>query len=432
MILINVLNNKKGAISIVTILILSVLISVFLFLMLEYTANIKIKHEVSNSIDYATRKALFQLDEIKLKNGDLNILEDEANQIIKDVLIHDFNLNSDLSPTEMSNIQTPFIKTYIWNNYDESGFLFVTDEGIEYTLYEPSVMVYIEAKPKTTFGKMTDALITKDVKKSINFKYNKEIPLNIWETTDTSTNGINFYMEGVVNPYYFNDDNPFENKQWIFDKIPMLADSKFFYAFDFKDNQFRMNNATVTMNIDGVDKNGDFYRYSEDQNINNQILGGDLILDEVESTESFLSGWKITNPYSTDIVVSWIGIGGSGKVVAKADTDTYFQINGNIIIAFTYGRLLTNGINFNFEPVLNPSPYPFVDNNNGEDVVNNRTVYRSGFIIPKDAPKDANISIKIDAEGFLPDSQGDITTYSFNEASVGYVQDNIHNMLLVK
>lgn len=147
--------NKKGYISLYTILWLSVFVPFLIFIFVQFTLMVKQIVTYKNICDNAASSAVTYLDEDLIPDGIIKIRENDAKKAAKDIIISSLNLNENLTVNSNSIIpKDPTIVIEVYNDVPESG-LTITKFNNKIKITKPSVIVtgefptYTRAKIKS-------------------------------------------------------------------------------------------------------------------------------------------------------------------------------------------------------------------------------------------------------------------------------------------
>lgn len=153
--------NNKGFMSIHAILWIVVLFPLLMFVTIDLNYFIHEDFRLKAITDNACSSAITMLNEEKIKEGILEVNQQEAEEIVKKILKKDLVLNEDMSPTIYSNLnETPNINVQVYNNVPPSGMEVNTPAG-KVTLKKTSVIVYAEYPVKGLFFKNLTVTIKK-------------------------------------------------------------------------------------------------------------------------------------------------------------------------------------------------------------------------------------------------------------------------------
>lgn len=423
------MNNKKGFISVVALLIFSGLFIMIMFVGYQYTIAIEIKQKMINVSDEVAEISAFRLEESSLSNGILEFDEIRVRQQVEDILKDTFFLNDDLTPLSYSTLkETPTIIISYFDNPSVMGVPYSLPEGYEFTPETSSIVVQVEYTADLLFftrdlNVQTVAIAEVDFKKSTE---GLSIVLNPQTEED-----ILLTLEGVVNPYRFSGS--FFPLMWDFSPLPLASGGKINFSAKFKDENFIPNNVTGTVKVEGVKEDGSMYLNVFDIPMYSVINGRNLITSTYPTPDASISVYKITNPYSFDIPVNWINISSlgssTGKLIASASGDTFFEVPESIIlITYTHGKLLTNGISFGNTTIETPRDYIAVDNNGGS-FIDSGLLVSSQFIVPDDAPDGSVVSIWINSDG--KDVNGTELTYQMPSRVIGVTEHNMKDIIIL-
>lgn len=146
--------NKKGFTSIYMILWMAVLIPFFLFIFMDLTYYVSEHIRLKSITDNAAASAVTQINEDLVKFGTLEIDNTKANEVAKEIIIRNLNLNDDFSPAETNKTmsQSPTIDIRVFNTFLESGYEYETPIG-KVLLKKPSVVIYAEYPVEGLFFK---------------------------------------------------------------------------------------------------------------------------------------------------------------------------------------------------------------------------------------------------------------------------------------
>ena len=138
-------NNKKGFLSLFTIIMLSVLLPFLIFVFVTFTNMIQNVIYFKNVSDNAASSAVVLLNETKLQDGILYINETQAIARAKEVIAKELNLDADLSPNENSKVyEKPNVEVLVYNDVPTEGLEIMTRFGKKIKVYKPSVIVVAE------------------------------------------------------------------------------------------------------------------------------------------------------------------------------------------------------------------------------------------------------------------------------------------------
>ena len=150
-------SEQRGAVSLFVILMLTVLFPMFLFMTVEFPHLANTHRRLKNSIDNAASSAILCLDESQLSLGNIIVTETCANNVIKQILAHNYGLNpTTLEPLSYSQLtKTPRIVVRVINNPSGTVRVRMPDESLsdadkfdDIYVDETSVVVYVEMQFK--------------------------------------------------------------------------------------------------------------------------------------------------------------------------------------------------------------------------------------------------------------------------------------------
>lgn len=146
------LKRKEGWATLVVIFVLSSILPVFLFFFVELNYLFGVKDQSQYIADNIASSAVRSIDQEKLKDIQIEIVEEEAVQTATDLFRASYRLNGDLSTGSRSNLrEDPVLKVYVVNEVTQPGMPYVTDEGFQIDINRPTVIVYTSVKPKGVF-----------------------------------------------------------------------------------------------------------------------------------------------------------------------------------------------------------------------------------------------------------------------------------------
>lgn len=163
------LKNKKGFVSIYVIIGLAVLLPFMFFVSIDMPNHMSMNRKIKNTLDNAVSTAITCLDETSVTNGSLVINTQEAEARAKEVIKKSFGLNDDMTVNENSLISdTPTIRFKVINNPNAEP-TYSTPNG-EYTIKNPSVIIYAEIPVKGLFLYKTEVTIKHTAISQVQFK----------------------------------------------------------------------------------------------------------------------------------------------------------------------------------------------------------------------------------------------------------------------
>ena len=167
------LKDEKGWASLLTIMVLSVMLPIFLFFYVELNHYYKEKDKLDHITQNMASSAVRQLDEIALEKGEIVIDENDAKEVAELIMRQSYNLNSNLVPSSNSSLlSTPDVKIYVLNTPNES----IKIDSHTITADKPTVVVVTAVKPTNIFFKkfitlrslyMYEAELTEEGKKKV-------------------------------------------------------------------------------------------------------------------------------------------------------------------------------------------------------------------------------------------------------------------------
>ncbi|MDF2879450.1 MAG: hypothetical protein K0R54_7 [Clostridiaceae bacterium] len=430
----NLLRDKSGSISIVTVILVSILLPLLLFIYVEFNYSLTIKERCQIINDNIASSAIMSIDETNLQDGMLEIDDIKAEEIATKLMAESYYLNSDLTLNNDSLLrEEPELKVYVVNETSDYGTEFVTDEGYKFMIYNPSVIVYTNVKPRgIIFDKAIElqSLTVKQVQfdKSESQKSITSSPVN---------GNITFYVDEVINPYEFNEDNPFEPVMWNFTKLPLSAGTNLSFSANVNDINLEVNSVNARIRITGTDYNKNFLI---PMSATETIVANKLSLSTNPTPSSDISTWVIYNPYSKKIAVDWFNITrlSGGKVFANPKGYTYFEtpigfLGSTVLLVTVNGKSISNGL-LTATKIIAPRSYVPVDNNNASGFSNVSSNYLGNFLLPENIPNNAQVYISIEARGTNNNNNLSETRYFPSlgaEAQFGYIQNNINELIKI-
>lgn len=143
--------NKKGAISIYTIILLSFLLPFLMFTAIDINHYMQQNRKLKNVVDNSASSAITMINESKLSYGEIEIDSREASDVVSRVVKETLYLNDDLTPKDVSVLkERPEINVYVVNNPSVTGTDLSTPIGTV-KVKNPSVVVYGKFKVKGLF-----------------------------------------------------------------------------------------------------------------------------------------------------------------------------------------------------------------------------------------------------------------------------------------
>ncbi|NMA49308.1 MAG: hypothetical protein GX947_06000 [Tissierellia bacterium] len=219
-----------------------------------------------NYNDNIALSAISSIDKNYMSQGLLRINEDDAVEIAEKVFISNYYLNDDFSIKDFSPVSnTPLLKTYIIN---ETNTNFTTDEGVEFFIKNPTVIIYTECKPK---GMIVSRNITLK-NYSIYEVFFKESPTQLIISSENRFIDLNISMKEIVNPYRFNNTHTFNEIDWYFPTIPMSSGGSF--VFGLKSDNYNVQNFEGIAEFRGINNDNSEYLFLKpfSSEENNDIL----------------------------------------------------------------------------------------------------------------------------------------------------------------
>lgn len=149
----NKMKEKNGWFTILMLLTLTAMFPIFLFFFVELNYYYAEKDQAVDIADNISSSAVRSLDTyLELENGvyveKYEINDTEAQTVARELFKANYSLNDDLTPTTHSHQQSnPTLKVYTVN---QSGS-FTTDEGFQWNVTRPTVIVYTATQPKGLF-----------------------------------------------------------------------------------------------------------------------------------------------------------------------------------------------------------------------------------------------------------------------------------------
>ena len=153
----NKLNDKKGFLSIFTILILSAIIPLSLFIAIDLPYFVQMNRKVKNILDNSTSAGITQINPANITE----INSDKAIKLATDVFISGFKLNEDLTPNSESIIKSApelHMEMIKPSPYDITNIK--TSKGL-YKIEEPSLVANVKVEVKGKVFKMLKVNILK-------------------------------------------------------------------------------------------------------------------------------------------------------------------------------------------------------------------------------------------------------------------------------
>lgn len=300
------IQDKSGTFTIYTILILSVLLPIFLFIFVDITYATVMKIRCNNYNESIASAAINNLNEEKLKDGILEIDEEQAQLCAERLFADMYGLDENLNITNTSLLkETPILKVYVVNDTESlSEGNFTTDEGYTIKVDKPTVIVYTSIQP-------TGILFNRFIElKSISTKH-----LSVEENGSSSNNESSIYI-----PVNFSTNNGIQVSP-----VPLRAGTNIEILTNIDDNVIAIDSATAKINIIGSDYKEEFIVNLEN-NTTKVIDEKKISLSTIPSPSNKIATWVITNSYNEEIKVDWVlNSGESGSVVVAPKTKTYFE-----------------------------------------------------------------------------------------------------------
>lgn len=141
--------EKKGWVTLVILLVVSVSLPIFLFFFVENSYLFSQKDKAKDIADNIASSAVRSIDQTLLEEEQRVVInESEAYDVAMKLFQSNYKLNDDLSATESSHLrENPTIKIDVRNSVGQ----FTTAEGLSYQVTKPTVIVYTSVKPKGIF-----------------------------------------------------------------------------------------------------------------------------------------------------------------------------------------------------------------------------------------------------------------------------------------
>ncbi|MCT4662829.1 MAG: hypothetical protein N4A40_13280 [Tissierellales bacterium] len=156
--------NKRGSLNLQLMIVIPFIILCFV-VVYQFTMTRSTVNKMKNVVNIATNSGAYNVVKgTSLAQGVFLIDEDEAKLDVKNVLIKNFNLNSDLSPDNSSYLKTFEIKELKVINSIGNYHSDVMDRN--YDVEHPSIFLVIEVEIKDIFGKkiVIDSLASSQLK----------------------------------------------------------------------------------------------------------------------------------------------------------------------------------------------------------------------------------------------------------------------------
>ncbi|WPS85415.1 cobalt ABC transporter permease (plasmid) [Brevibacillus halotolerans] len=311
------MRDKKGYMSILMLILISGLLPLLLFYLVEITYLYGMKDKFQNFNDAAASAAVMQMEQEPLKDGVVKLIDQDAKNIVDQILAKNLRLHHDMTPSVDSFVkEAPLVKVYIVNHDGEdSPKEFLTDEGFVYSIKKPTVIVYSEVKPKGIFFNRFVTIKSLSAYESF-FKTDKvaRITNNPIKTED----GLTVAIKRVVNPLRFNDNKPLFPLNWHFSQLPMTAGGNIEISInDTKDNM-NLNRADYVLRL-----NGDKYNRQISRSM--KKVSNNELTDKVQLPVDAPIGTTVTLDFTSIEFEDLVGI------QLKGNDAVGFQDTGEII-----------------------------------------------------------------------------------------------------
>ncbi|HCL4479973.1 TPA: hypothetical protein N2D99_002040 [Clostridium botulinum] len=146
----SILKNKKGICTIYTILVMSAILPILLFIVIDIPHFMQYDRKIKNILDNAGGSAITRLQENHISKGVLELNEPEANKVIENIIKSDLFLKSDLTPDKGSVLkEKPTIQVIYVNNH--TGSQTVTTPLGDIKVNKTSVVIYGDFPVKGAF-----------------------------------------------------------------------------------------------------------------------------------------------------------------------------------------------------------------------------------------------------------------------------------------
>lgn len=145
------LKDKKGAVSIYTIILLAFLLPFLMFTVVDVNHYMQQNRRLKNIVDNAGASAVTMINESQLAYGNIEIDTNEASLVVERIVKESLFLNDDLTPKDISVLaEKPEIQVDVVNTPPVGGVDVDTPiSTIKVT--NPSVVVYGKFKVKGLF-----------------------------------------------------------------------------------------------------------------------------------------------------------------------------------------------------------------------------------------------------------------------------------------
>jgi hypothetical protein len=233
------MRDEKGFVSVLLVFMVCFTLPFFLFHMVEMNYLYGSKDKFQNFNDAAAVAAVMQMDEEYLKDGTINVVEAEAKKIVERILAENYGLDDNLLPKSNSYIKNkPVIKVYVVN--PDMQMDFAIDEGFTYTVKNPTVVVYTEAKPKGIFF---DKFVTIKSLSAYEVSFKTGRGAKITNDPLTTSDGLILTMKHVINPLSFSKNSDLLPIDWQFSSLPMAAGGNI---------EFTLKSTKANVNLDSA------------------------------------------------------------------------------------------------------------------------------------------------------------------------------------
>lgn len=137
--------NKKGFISIYTILWIIVLLPLLMFVTIDFTHFMHVNNQLKNLTDNLSASAVTLLDEDEIPKGILTVKESDAEDMVNKMLKDELKLKDDLTPTDKSILRSaPDVEVKVVNEVPSAGIDVSLETGDIVNVKNPSVIVSVD------------------------------------------------------------------------------------------------------------------------------------------------------------------------------------------------------------------------------------------------------------------------------------------------
>lgn len=251
--------SKKGSVSINVIIFIGALFPLAMFFFFDIHSLVLSRNIFKDYNDNIAFSAISSINKNYISQGILKIDESDARNIAEKLFISNYSLNEDFSITNFSPVkETPFFKIYVIN--DNMNNYFITDEGGEFFIKNPTVIIYTECKPRGIIVSRNIVLKNYSVYE-VDFKNS---PTQLIIPSENRDIDLTISLENIINPYRFNDTNLFNKIDWYFPIVPMSSGGSF--VFSLKSDKYDIQNFEGDINFIGINKDFTPFTYSEEFN----------------------------------------------------------------------------------------------------------------------------------------------------------------------